>query len=294
MKTSVFAALLCWMTLSGAACLAQQQPVVVSESNYFGADLTRFPPEARKWIMTEAFTVERMTQPFMIDSKLAVEWSDDGNSLRFEASYVMAPKYQGAGNVTTWGQGAYYTGDETIYERFGEHAKYHTMKFRWSYRQSCRERLSQDEAYAQVIAFASRLCDELEYDWGNFSAYRNAPAVRTPGKKYCVCDGYANEAMAGFLQLDCVQAVQKWTSGNHAWNVILLTDGRTLYCDLTWFDNEHIDEQTGRIVQKEDYDWENITFDRELFNYSNLSYGEGVFEHLYGRLASEKRNNNRK
>lgn len=286
MKTII---VLFWGILfSGVFCYGQEKAIRVSESDYFGADLTRFPPEVRKWIMSKAFSVEKMTKPWMLDSKLKADWSEDGNSVVAEASYTVAPGYVDAGSIEVWGQGAHYSGDRSIFRKYGEYAKYRTMKFRWEYSEYCKKLLKRDAVYAQIIAFAKKLCEELEYDWANFSAYRGAPVKRTPNKKYCVCAGYADEVMNRILQLNCVRAVQKWSSSSHAWNVIKLKDGRTLYFDLTWFDNEYINHETGYIELQEDYDWENITFDRELFYYSNIGYGSGTFHHAYGEMVEEK------
>ena len=76
----------------------QKKQIIISESDYFGADLTQFPPEIREWIMEEAFSVEKMTAAYMLDSKLKANWSEDGNSVLFEASYTIAPNYKGAGS----------------------------------------------------------------------------------------------------------------------------------------------------------------------------------------------------
>jgi hypothetical protein len=83
--------------------------------------------------------------------------------------------------------------------------------------------------------------------------------------------------------------VQRWTGPNHAWNVLKLADGRTLFFDLTWFDNEHINQETGVIYETDDYGWANITFFEELFKYSNVGYGSGQFAHSSGVFDSEKR-----
>lgn len=274
---------------AGGVCYGQDKVIQVSESDYFGADLTRFPPEVRKWIMSEAFSVEKMTGPSMLNSRLKANWAEDGNSVVFEASYTIAPGYVGEGTLKVWGQEARYWGNRSIFKKYGKYAKYRTMKFRWEYKEYCKKLLRTDTAYAQIIAFAKKICDELEYDWENYSAYKGVQVKRTPNKKYCVCAGYADEVMDRILQLNCVEAVQKWSSPSHAWNVIKLKDGRTLYLDLTWFDNEYINHETGDVEPQEDYDWENITFDRELFNYSNVSYGRGAFEHAYGEMVEEKK-----
>jgi hypothetical protein len=102
--------------------------------------------------------------------------------------------------------------------------------------------------------------------------------------KYAVCAGYSNEVTAKALSLKCVKSVEEWTGPNHAWNVINLVDGRTLYFDLTWFDNEHINEKTGQIYQTDDYDWENITFNEDLFRHSDVEYGTSIFHHNQGKF----------
>lgn len=263
----------------------QEKQIIISESDYFGADLTQFPPKIRKWIMEEAFSVEKMTAAFMIDSKLKAKWSEDGNNVVFEASYTIAPGYKGAGNTKIWGTNTKYSGSSSIYSLYGKYAKYQTLRFQWELYQQNQKLIATDSYFSSIIEFAKTLCDEIEYDWSNFSAYQGAPVKRTPGKKYCVCEGYTDEVMQRIFQLDCVTAVQKWSSSSHAWNVLELADGRILYFDLTWFDNEHIDEQTGMIEQKDDYNWENITFDEELFKYSNVGYGSNNFEHSEGEMV---------
>ena len=255
---------------------------------YYGANLGYFPPEARDFIMNNQFTKERMEQPSMLNPSLKVWWSDDNNRVLMEASYTVAPGYVGAGTVKTWGQGAHYSGSSTIFNTYGRYAYYQTLRFKYEHKLDIERRLRTDPAFAEIIAFAKQLSAEIEYDWANFSAYRG-PVRPTPGKRRAVCDGYANEVMEKALRLPSVQAVQRWTGPNHAWNVLKLTDGRTLYFDLTWFDNEHIDERTGVIYETEDYGWNNITFYEHLFRFSNVSYGTRQFTHDQGKFETEIR-----
>ena len=147
-------------------------------------------------------------------------------------------------------------------------------------------RLKKDTAFAEIIEFAKQLGKEIEYDWANFSAYKG-PVKKTPNKRYAVCDGYANEVMEKALELKSVESVEKWTSSDHAWNVLNLTDGRALYFDLTWFDNEHINEETGEIYETEDYGWQNITFNKHIFRFSGIGYGTKVFHHDIGKFHSK-------
>jgi TPR repeat protein len=261
-------------------------PVAISETNYYGADLTPFPPAAREWIVNVAFPKSKMEEKFMKEPFLKVYWSKDDNSILAEASYIVAPGYDGAGKRKTWGDKAHYSGGDL--SRYGKHAKYHTLRYKWNYYQKVEEMLRTDSAFIEIINLAKQICRETEYDWGNYSAYKGAPVKATPNLKHAVCAGYASEVMNKALELKCVKSVQEWTSPGHAWNVLKLVDGRTLYIDITWFDNEHINEKTGEIVQTDDYDWANITFDKELFNYSGISYGAQEFCHTKGKFSSEK------
>ena len=263
--------------------------LVFPEIMWYGANLGYFPPNARDWIMNVQFSRERMEMPHMLDPSLRVWWSDDNNSILMEASYTIAPGFIGAGTRATWGQGARFFGSPTIFDVFGVYAHYQTLRFRYELRLYVERLLQTDPMFAEIIEFAKQLSAEIEYDWANFSAYRGAPVIPTPGLRRHLCYGYANEVMEKALSLPSVQAVQKWVSHDHAWNVLILVDGRRLFFDLTWFDNEHIDHETGRIIQTEDFGWANITFHEHLFRFSNLGYGTMEFTHNYGRFHSEVR-----
>jgi len=136
-----------------------------------------------------------------------------------------------------------------------------------------------DKRYRQIIDIAMKLCEEIEYNWSDFSGYDGAVPQLDATKRHEVCDGYSKIAKSEFINLECVDKVLICSGENHAWNMLVLDDGRKLYLDLTWFDNETIDSATGRIKQLDDYDWANITFDEETFKYSGIGYGSGVFTH---------------
>jgi len=271
--------------------------VVYPVEMYYGADLGKFPLAARNFIKNKQFTEERMNKPSKLNHTISVWWSEDNNSVRMSATYTLPKGYSitvdgvtyRAGDTVTWGTTAPYPGSSSIFDKYGEYAKFKTLRFKYVYRLYAQLLIENDTAYNEIIAFAKKLCDEFEYDWTNYSGYTGATPVRTPDKTYAVCNGYANAVMEKALSLNSVAAVQKWTSPGHAWNVLELIDGRILYFDLTWFDNEHINKETGEIYRTDDYDWENITFYKELFDYSNVGYGSGVFHHTFGELKSEVR-----
>ncbi|MCL2833218.1 MAG: hypothetical protein FWD78_08615 [Treponema sp.] len=261
---------------------------VFPEVMYYGVNLGYFPQKARDWIINEAFPKAEMEQPFMVNLELKVWWAKDNNAVLAEVTYTIAKGYVGAGKLTTGSQGS-YGGDSQIINHYGKYAYYHTLRYKYEYSLYSQKLSETDPAFAEIIVFAKQLCSEIEYDWGNFPAYKGAPAIPTPDLKHYVCDGYAEEVMQNAIKLSSVQAVQKWTGPNHAWNVLKLTDGRTLFFDLTWFDNEYINSETGEIYQTDDYNWENITFNEHLFRFSGVSYGTLQFTHNLGTLDSEIR-----
>ena len=270
---------------------------------YYGADLGYFPPNVRDWIINTQFPKTIMELPYMMDSSLKAWWSDDNDTVLMEASYIVAPCFIDAGTTRTWGHNASYSGSPDLFRIYGKNAHYRTLRFKYDYSLYVDNLLKTDSAFAEIINFAKQLSAEIEFDWAAYLVNRN-PVKKTHGARQALSDGYANEVMEKALQLHSVKAVQKWTSSSvsqsssviqgstaaqnsHAWNVLKLADGRTLYFDLSWFDNEQIDLKTGVIYQTDDYDWANITFYEHLFRFSNIGYGTNIFHHNTGTLDSE-------
>ena len=107
----------------------------------------------------------------------------------------------------------------------------------------------------------------LEYDYDFASAYGRSVRYRTASVKRAVCDGYADAVIAAFANHPQVAKVEKWSSrtGNHAWNVIVLRDGRRIYCDATWYDGNSVDSE-GYVVNVPVRNPVNLTFDIDEFN----------------------------
>ena len=89
----------------GSVCWGEEFEGKFDESNYYGADLIQFPPKIRKWIIDVAFPKSKMEQEHMKDSKLKAWWSEDGNSVFLEASYIIANGYVNKEEIVTWGHG---------------------------------------------------------------------------------------------------------------------------------------------------------------------------------------------
>jgi len=262
--------------------------LVFPEIMWYGANLGHFPPKARNFIMNEQFSKEKMEKPFMINPSLKVWWSECNHRVLMEASYTVAPGYVGAGTIKTWGTEAHYSGSSDIFNRYGRYAVYQTLRFKYEHRLYVDRLLKTDHRFAEIINFAKQLSAELEYDYSVYPQFKNI-VKQTPGLRLAVCDGYANEVMEKAIKLPSVKAVQRWAGANHAWNVLNLVDGRTLFFDLTWFDNKKINEKTGEIYQKDDYGWNNITFHEHLFRFSGVGLGTREFTHNFGTFESEIR-----
>jgi hypothetical protein len=63
---------------------------------YYGANIGQFPPKVRDWIMNRAYTKDKMEGAGKTNPQLRVWWSNDGNAVSTEASYIVAPGYVGA------------------------------------------------------------------------------------------------------------------------------------------------------------------------------------------------------
>jgi len=136
------------------------------------------------------------------------------------------------------------------------------------------EQRRKDAAFAEIEKGIIQIATEHQYDYPAAGIPAN---YRNPNIKKVVCDGYANAVVEKFKNHPLVASVEKWISviGKHAWNVIVLKDGRKIYADATWYQGNYIDEE-GYVA---DYpfnpnkiDPTSLTFDINEFN----SNGGGV------------------
>lgn len=231
-------------------------------SSSLSLDLANFPSEVRRWIQTEII-------PEYGDD-LTISWLND-----YKISVSVSNNYR----TTSW----FYGDSVSLVKIYGKHAKYQSLKYKYRTEEKVNWLLNNDAAYREIIELSKFICEAIQYDWGNFETYKGLFSP-SHGKRLAVCDGYANEVGNEFLKLPCVKSVEKWTGANHAWNVVNLIDGRKLYVDLCWFDNETLNEETGEIEEKDDYNWLNVTYDYTEFKYSNVGYGGRRFCHAYGKF----------
>jgi len=126
------------------------------------------------------------------------------------------------------------------------------------------EERRKDPAFSEIERIVLQIANEYDYD---FPAIGINARYRSPNTKRAVCEGFSDAITSAFRNHRLVSRVETWSSviGNHAWNVIVLNDGRKIYCDVTWYDGNHIDED-GFVVNIPDRDPVNLTFDINEFN----------------------------
>jgi hypothetical protein len=142
------------------------------------------------------------------------------------------------------------------------------------------EERRKDPAFREIEQIVFKIASEYDYDF--YALNRQNVKYRDPYVKKAVCEGYADAVIASFANHYLVSSVEKWSSekGNHAWNRIVLKDGRKIYCDATWYDGTKIDDE-GYVVHVPAQNPVDLTFDEDEFN----SLGGAIDKKTGGLLA---------
>ncbi|MDR0444319.1 MAG: hypothetical protein LBH44_13040 [Treponema sp.] len=122
-----------------------------------------------------------------------------------------------------------------------------------------------DPVFREIEKVVLQIAAEYQYDFEK--AYGIKVKYRNPNIKKAVCEGYSDAVAKAFANHPHVASVETWSSstGNHAWNVIILKDGRKIYCDSTWYQGNYIDKE-GYVVDIPDQNPVALTFDIAEFN----------------------------
>ena len=122
--------------------------------------------------------------------------------------------------------------------------------------------LKNDSVFKEIAVIVDKIAYEYDYD---FSIYGLSPKYYDETVKKGVCESYAKATVEEFKEHPLIEDVEYWSGGNHAWNVLVLKDGRRLYCDITWYDGNKIDE-SGYVVHTPSKTPYCLTFDINDFN----------------------------
>jgi hypothetical protein len=140
------------------------------------------------------------------------------------------------------------------------------------------EERRRDPVFREIERIVLQIATDYDYDFG--SAYGIRVRYRNPNVRRAVCDGYSDAVLRAFANHPHVLRAEKWSSsiGNHAWNVLVLKDGRRLFVDATWYDGNTIDDE-GYVVNIPAQQPTALTFDINEFNSSG-----GAINNATGRL----------
>jgi hypothetical protein len=128
------------------------------------------------------------------------------------------------------------------------------------------EERMKDPVFKSIEAVVYQLGLDFDYDWNNFSGNdKGRVRYENPNTIKAVCDGFADEATKRLLNNKYINYVEKWSyPGHHAWNVLVLKDGRRLYCDSTWYEGNNVKD--GIVPYGCSQEPSQLTFDANEFN----------------------------
>ena len=122
--------------------------------------------------------------------------------------------------------------------------------------------MKKDPALKKVYDILFSVAQDMDYDYNRLGI---KVTFVTPTPLLGVCDDYSDLLIQRLRAADIagVSAITKVSGQNHAW-VTLQYNGKLLYLDATWFDQNIIDEN--RMVVHTPYkDPRNMTFDNDIF-----------------------------
>jgi len=129
-----------------------------------------------------------------------------------------------------------------------------------------KEWYTNDSDYRRIVDIIEReVVTKLQYDWDSYYKRTTRSYQESVNAGVGVCDVYAQRVVETLTEIG--YAVEKWSSsrGNHAWNHVILPDGRILYIDATWYDNCYDNHPTNRSY--DGYDPWYITYNKEVFEH---------------------------
>jgi len=127
----------------------------------------------------------------------------------------------------------------------------------------CKEWYTNDPDYRRITDIIEReVITKFKYDWDSYLGGRSRSHQESISAGLGICDVYAH------FTKDVLTAagyrVEIWSSpGRHSWNHVIMPDGRILYIDTTWYDNEYENHPTTPAPDL--YCPWYITYDKNLF-----------------------------
>jgi hypothetical protein len=128
----------------------------------------------------------------------------------------------------------------------------------------CKEWYAKDPDYRKIVDIVEReVVTKLQYDWDSYFKRTSRSYQESLNAGVGVCDVYAQRVME--ILTETGYKVEKWAGGNHAWNHVIMPDGRILYIDATWYDNCYDNRPT--IHSPDSYAPWYVTYDKKVFEH---------------------------
>lgn len=128
----------------------------------------------------------------------------------------------------------------------------------------CKEWYTKDSDYRKIIDIVEQeVVTKLQYDWNSFLTGKHLSYQDSVKAGLGVCEVYAT--LTKEVLTKAGYRVEKWSSssGNHAWNQVILPKGKILYIDATWYDNCYDNHPTQH--SNDSYSPWYITYDKNVF-----------------------------
>jgi hypothetical protein len=132
----------------------------------------------------------------------------------------------------------------------------------------CKEWYIMDPDYRRIVdLIESEVVVKLQYDWKDFLGIEKHTYEQALRLGVGVCDGYARQVVQ--VLTNAGYKAEKWSSriGAHAWCQVIMSNGKILYIDATWYDNCYENHPTSK--------------NQEAYSPYYITYNKSFFEHGY-------------
>jgi hypothetical protein len=119
-----------------------------------------------------------------------------------------------------------------------------------------------DKEFKRLVDMCKTIANESQYDWDYW--YKGLTHDINRG---FICDDYATLVKKTLAKQGYDVKIVSSSKANHAWNEVILPDGRKVYVDVTWFDYDY--DSTNHKWKKQEYSiqWIVLEEDKEVFDH---------------------------
>jgi len=135
----------------------------------------------------------------------------------------------------------------------------------------CKEWYINDPDYHKIVDLLEReVITKLKYDWNDFYGIEKHTYQQALRLGLGVCEVYAS--LVKEVLTKAGYKAEKWGSsrGSHAWNQVVMPNGKILYIDATWYDDCYENHPTQKSTDGDGYAPWYITYNKSFFEHGYL------------------------